>query len=223
MMQVYLFILDQIANIIFIVAQIPDCQRLLITITVCYFLAVPSASLLFYLRVRAVFHDNRLVKGLFGLLWVAVLGGVITVPFAVKGVHIGPTQYCINSEVTSLGSITVVITTFNDTLVFFAIWYKLARSNNLMNETWRELASSFFKGNGFGSISKALYQGGQVFYLYVIKAYHTVIAFLISNYFYSSTVGMNLVTMITVLTPSAPPVYRAMVCAQYSHLKISTC
>jgi len=118
-----------------------------------------------------------------------VAGGSVTVPLAVKGIHIEPTKYCVNAAVKSFSSVAVITSTVNDTLIFVAISLKLM-SNNKVESTPADRARAFFRGEGLSSISKALFKGGQVYYL--------------------STVGMNLLTLIMVLTPSAPPVYRAM-------------
>jgi len=197
---VFVYFLSRISAVLYILtstlfqaAPIPNCQALQLTLGICYCFAVSSASYLFFLRIQAVFHQNKLVQGIFAILWLGVLGGSITVPLATKGAHIAPTQYCINSEVKSFASTAVIMSTINDSLVFLAISVKLLSSDNVEHSA-KDRLKMFFStsgnGNGLSSISSALFQGGQIYYL--------------------TTVGMNLLTMIMVLTPSAPPVYRAM-------------
>lgn len=146
---------------------------------------------------------------MFGVLWLAVLGGSVTVPLATRGAHIAPTHYCINSEVKSFASTAVIVSTVNDSLVFLAISFRLLSNNNEELST-KDRVRLFFstsgKGNGLSSISNALFQGGQVYYLYVCFIFFGN-CFLMDVVF-RTTVGMNLLTLIMVLTPSAPPVYR---------------
>jgi len=179
-----------ITGTLFETAVVHNCTSLENAISVFYILATTGACFLFYLRVRAIFYDNFIVKAFFGFLWLSVLGASVTVPFAIGGTHIGPTQYCINSHFSSFGTASIITITVNDTLVLFAISYKLAWDNNRA-ATPREVAMSFLNGQGLNAVSKVLYRGGLMYYL--------------------STVSMNIVTMTMNLTPSVPPVYRSMV------------
>lgn len=152
-------------------APIPDCGKLQLALGICYCFAVSSASYLFYLRIQAVFHQSTPIKVIFGILWVGVVGGSITVPLATRGAHIAPTQHCINSEVKSYASTAVIMTFINDSLVFLAISIKLLPVGP--DEGFMDRMKLFFrasrKGNGLSHISKALFQGGQIYYLYVFS------------------------------------------------------
>lgn len=175
---------------LFQTAAIANCNLVLVTIGIFFIVAMPASSFLFYMRLRAIFYHNRIVQVIFAVLWLSVLGAAATVPFALKGQHIGPTQYCVNSEVQSYVSASAIASAINDTLVLLAISYKLFKNNDTYS-TWREIDLSVFRGTGLNMISKTLYQGGLIYY--------------------TSTVIMNVIAMTIVLTPSAPPIYRAMV------------
>lgn len=95
-----------------------------------------------------------------------VAGGSVTVPLAVRGIHIEPTRYCVNAQVKSFSSIAVITSTVNDSLIFIAISLKLM-SNNKVESSSMDKVRAFFRGEGLSSISKALFKGGQVYYLYV--------------------------------------------------------
>lgn len=102
----------------------------------------------------------------FGILWLAVSVGSISVPLAVTGSHIGPTQYCFNAEVKSFSSVAVILSTVNDSLVFLAISFKLMAGSD--KKPFLERTKALIQGgNGLTSISKSLFKGGQVYYLYV--------------------------------------------------------
>lgn len=91
--------------------------------------------------------------------------GTISVPLAVKGSHIGPTQYCVNAEVKSFSSVAVILSTIFDSLVFSAISFKLMTDSE--KKTLKDRIKALIRGNGLSSISKSLFKGGQVYYLYV--------------------------------------------------------
>ncbi|KAF7345477.1 hypothetical protein MVEN_01566000 [Mycena venus] len=72
------------------------CSLAQTLVETCFAIAVPSTSLLFFLRARAIFDRNPyLVVSLF-LVWLSVLGSAATVPTAITAINIGPTPYCIN-------------------------------------------------------------------------------------------------------------------------------
>jgi len=176
------------ASLIFQVASVNDCHQLAKAIGWLGALAFPLNSLLFFFRVRAVFYKTPVIVGLFAVLWLGTLGGSLTAPFAVDGTHIGTTQNCVNSNVKSFGSAGIIATAVNDTLVFLAISTQLVMYT--LADSWSSRLKAFMKGKGLGRVSKTLLHSGQLYYMV--------------------TVGMNLVAAVVILTPSVPPVLRAM-------------
>ncbi|TDL22014.1 hypothetical protein BD410DRAFT_771023 [Rickenella mellea] len=173
---------------VFPISAVKSCQTLQVALGACFAVAVPATSFLFFLRVRAVFNTSPWVVRFFAVIWLATLGGSITVPFAIQGGHIGPTQHCINTAVKPFSSAGIIISTCSDTMVFLAISWKLlttARDDSLNGKM-----KSFFSGEGLPHISRILIQGGQLYYLI--------------------TVGVKIVTMTLILTPTIPPVLRAI-------------
>ena len=83
--------------------------------------ALPSTSLLFFFCIYAVFNRQRPVIAFFALLWLAALGGTITVPFAIEGGHIGPTTRYIKL----FCSVSFVMNTCNDILIFLTILWEV--------------------------------------------------------------------------------------------------
>lgn len=74
------------------------------------------------------------------------------------------TQYCYDNtpkEYRSLPSIAIFI---YDTPVFLAITWRLA-ANAVTDKTWRGRVLSIVNGKGLYSLSKALLQYGQIYYL----------------------------------------------------------
>lgn len=150
-----------------LVAPVHSCETFTVVIVTGYSIAIPASTFLFLLRVRAVFRTEPAIQWLFSFLWLGVLGSALTLPFALHGAHIGPTNYCIDSGVRSFGSAGMVASTIYDSLVFLAISWKL--SNNAMQGlTFREKANIFFGGKALPALSRGLLQSGQIYYLCVI-------------------------------------------------------
>lgn len=78
--------------------------------------------------------------------------------------HIGTTQRCINTAVRGYASAPIVLNAVNDTLIFLAISFKIM-SFSLVGTTWQARTRSFVEGKGLPGLSKALLQGGQLYYL----------------------------------------------------------
>ncbi|KAF8515739.1 hypothetical protein JB92DRAFT_2716890 [Gautieria morchelliformis] len=176
-----------LTSMVFQIAPVDSCQALQVALGWCFAVALPSTSLLFFFRIMAVFNRQRRVIAFFAILWLASLGGAITVPFAIEGGHIGPTKLCINTNVKSFSSVGFVMNTCNDILIFLAIsWEVVSRAPS------RNKVRSFFAGRDLPFVSKELLQGGQQYFMI--------------------TVGMNLLTMILLLLSSSsiPPVIKAM-------------
>jgi hypothetical protein len=60
--------------------------------------------------------------------------------------------------------VVAVLNAINDTLVFLAISYHII-SYTTIGDSWSARAKSFFTADGLPRLSKALLQGGQLYYL----------------------------------------------------------
>ncbi|KAK7679047.1 hypothetical protein QCA50_017991 [Cerrena zonata] len=195
----------------FVAAAVNNCHILAKTIGWFGAFALPCNSLLFFLRVRAVFlHSNIIVFG-FLILWLSTLSA-LTIPFTVNGAHIGTTKSCINSEIRKLTSAGTVATAVFDTMVFLAISFRILQLS--LRDSWKDrLFKSFLSGEGLGWVSKAVLHTGQLYFM--------------------ATIGFNMLTVISVLSPTIPPVLRstssapnvalqnAMACRVYRLLKLA--
>jgi hypothetical protein len=127
-------------------------------------LSTSLTALLFLLRVIAVWNRDKLVVALFSLLWLGTLGGALTVPFAMTGAHIGPTQACINTKLAGYTEAMAIASMINDSAVFLVITYRIL-VNSLLEENFSAQFKAFF-GQGFlPNLSKNLLQSGQHYYL----------------------------------------------------------
>ncbi|TCD65198.1 hypothetical protein EIP91_002984 [Steccherinum ochraceum] len=173
---------------VFVVSPIHDCHMVAKLVGWFAALSLPCNCLLFLFRIRAVYHRNLYVIGFFGIMWLAILGSALLAPWSLNGVHIGTTQYCIPSEVTTNNAIGMIISAVNDTLVLVAITARLVMFS--LADTWAGRIKIFLRGQGLGSVSKIVLQTGQIYYI--------------------ATVGINIAAATIILIPSVPPVYRAM-------------
>ncbi|KAF8160223.1 hypothetical protein K438DRAFT_1860027 [Mycena galopus ATCC 62051] len=149
---------------IFLTYPVGACRALDLGLQSLYPVAIPSTSLLFFFRVRAVYDGARTITIIFGLMWITELATCIIVPFATGGVNIEPTRYCIVSEVPSYSGAVGMVPAVFDTAVFIAISYKLV--GNAYIET--ERVRAFFTGAYLPSLSKSLLVDGQVYYFITV-------------------------------------------------------
>ncbi|KAF8180725.1 hypothetical protein K438DRAFT_1938159 [Mycena galopus ATCC 62051] len=148
---------------VFLTYPVGECRTFHLALGFLYPIAIPSTSLLFFFRVRAVYGHTRRVTIIFGLMWIAVLGTCIVVPIATGGVNIGPTRYCILGE---LGMFAAAIGVgLFDTAVFLAISYELVRNTHVEHPSLKQKPHTFVIGAYLPSFSKSLLVDGQVYYL----------------------------------------------------------
>lgn len=119
-------------------------------------------SFLFLRRVQAVYAGNHFVWWIFGFLWFGIIAADVMLFLGTHSRHIPGTYYCMLYGVKQYVSATSFIPAAFDTLVFFAISYKIAfRSINTIGSDWSKL----FSGNTLPAFSRAVLQGGQQYYL----------------------------------------------------------
>lgn len=117
-----------------------------------------TTSFLFLRRVQAVYLGNRFIYWLFWFLW---LGSSVLIVLLIPGTHshhIPGTRHCIVYEVERYVATSSFMPAVFDTLVFFAISYKIAFQ---LDTGWRALVS----WNAFPTLSRVVLQGGQKYYL----------------------------------------------------------
>lgn len=123
-------------------------------------LTLPTASLLFYIRLSAIYlHDKRAMV-FFGLLWSAVMGYFI---YDTVQSHEQFAQIHSISPGKNHAWIYITNAIF-DTLVYLAISWKLAAFST-SNDGYKQRLLSFTTGDGLLGLTKALLRGGQLYYL----------------------------------------------------------
>ncbi|KAF5360788.1 hypothetical protein D9756_004984 [Leucocoprinus leucothites] len=126
------------------------------------------STFLFLRRLHAVYSDQRWVRWIFSLLWIAYVAVEFSVPFGVGTIHIPGTRYY-RSTVTkrNVGANGILLLIY-DTSVFLAITIKVVTSHSSTDE--RVKWSTIVSGKALPRLSRAIIQGGQQYYLMTAAA-----------------------------------------------------
>ncbi|KAF7373786.1 hypothetical protein MSAN_00590300 [Mycena sanguinolenta] len=151
-------------SFVFAVAPVQNCNTLILGSSICAALSQATTAMLFFLRATAVWHSNKIAYAVFSILWISVLGAAITVPLGLRAAHVGPTSQCIVTVVPADTQAAVIVPLINDTVIFFAINYRIL-AHTIAGNSFLARLRVFFGGTGLSVLSQALLQGGQHFYL----------------------------------------------------------
>ncbi|KAJ7686235.1 hypothetical protein B0H17DRAFT_848313, partial [Mycena rosella] len=220
------YVVSRIGSLIYVLGftifssyPLQACNAAYLAFNVFYPIGVSASAFLFFFRVRAIYGDDRIVTAIFGFLWLAVLGSSLTIPFGGAAVKLGDPSKCIIARVevfTYVGA-SAIILTVHDTLVFFAISYRLVSNFGTQEQTWCEQTwgtrlKMMFSGAHLPIFSKALFADGQMYYMI--------------------TVVTNIVSMLLVYIPTVSLVYHGflvvpsvmlssiMACRVYRNMKL---
>lgn len=147
--------------------------------------SIACTSLLFFLRVRAVYRRAiyvTVIFGTLGLVTVAVnifesttrhMGQsrhdsysslLLLTSFAILEIgRIPQTKYCNHNTITHYT--LPISTSLNDTLIFLAISYRLAADVVAVEKSWRVRLFLITRGKGLYHLSRSLMQSGFTYYL----------------------------------------------------------
>jgi hypothetical protein len=127
-----------------------------------------STALLFFCRVRAVYDRQRCITWMFGILWICVVGGALTIPLASRATKIG--SACVVEHLARYLISNGIATTVYDTSVFLAISFRLL-ANSRVEQTPRDKVRATLCGEAnLYAFSQALFRDGQTYYLYVLSS-----------------------------------------------------
>lgn len=134
--------------------------------------SISSTAFLFFMRIRAIYANNKYVVLFFFLSWLAVVGGcVFETQNGGKKVQLAsipsPGTYCIYSPDLNFISLVTSMTTIpmvNDTLIFVAITWRLMQ-NAHVKVNLRNGIRVMILGHYLPAFSRALLKDGQVYFL----------------------------------------------------------
>nr|GAT58760.1 predicted protein [Mycena chlorophos] len=159
---------------IFVTYPVQNCHLMLNSVMVGFSVSQASTAFLFFMRVAAIYDRNRVFHCILFTLWLGALGGSTLVAIGGTGANIGPTAYCTIGATEDFVGITPILVLIHDTVVFFAITYRLFMSSfpEPEVESTRRMAAlsiqnihSFFTGKYLGAFSRAVLHDGQFYYL----------------------------------------------------------
>ncbi|KAJ6454628.1 hypothetical protein C8R45DRAFT_1082682 [Mycena sanguinolenta] len=178
-----------LTSFVYEVAPVKNCEALALGWSICAILSQTGTRILFYLRVTAVWHPSKIVYVVFFILLIAVPSASLTAPLGIRAAHVGPTMQCITTAVPANIEVAAIMPLINDTAVFLAINYRILAHTTVVDSSMARLRV-FFGGRGLSTLSRALLQSGQHFYLVAVAA--------------------NVTLLVLVKLPQLPPVYRSM-------------
>jgi hypothetical protein len=136
---------------------------LMFMISVLNMVIMPATSVLFFVRLSAVYSRNKYVMSFFGSFWLITLG--IFIFDSIKGLlrcsDIGPSTRCFSLQHQDAWG--YMATSIYDTLAYLSISWQLA--SFAPADRWYDRLKSFATGEGLGWLSKVLLQSGQIYYL----------------------------------------------------------
>jgi hypothetical protein len=140
---------------------IGHCSQWLTAISSFYGLSIGFTTLLFFLRIRALFMQDKLVVAFFFILWMAVMGTNLSIINAIGTANIGPTQFCLNASLKQYVFLAGVVSLVNDTLAYLAITFRL--SSLSYGEASKTRTMLF--GDSLPKLSKAFFKDSQLYFL----------------------------------------------------------
>jgi hypothetical protein len=150
---------------ILIAVPLTNCNTLLYVMGTLILVVAPSKTTLFFLRVKAVYANNKNVAKFFGFLWFVVFAFNCLAPFATKAARIPSVRRCYVAKIEPYGLIPILAHISFDSPVF-AISLRIL-SFSVVGDTLGDRARSFFRGEGLPNLSKSVLHGGQLYYLSV--------------------------------------------------------
>ena len=128
-------------------------------------LSIPCNTWIFFLRVRAVYHDSRPIKCVFLFLWLLTLVSIGT-PFTytLPSIPLGDGK-CFVTFIfhRRLEAISLAALTLFDTAVMIAISIRMMSYS--LSDSWKSKVSSLVFGNEMGHTSRLLLKSSQIYYL----------------------------------------------------------
>ncbi|KAJ7023389.1 hypothetical protein C8F04DRAFT_183006 [Mycena alexandri] len=161
---------------IFASYPLPDCETAYIVFNIFYPISVSGAAFLFFLRVRAIFQGERMPTIIFGCLWLAVLASSISRSSIISGgaIGLGDPPVCVVAphapQVSAFAGLAGIVIMVHDTIVFFAISYRLTALTQAEQLAPGEQVKALFSGANLPAFSKSLFMDGQMYYMVAVVA-----------------------------------------------------
>ncbi|KAJ7744390.1 hypothetical protein B0H16DRAFT_1422533 [Mycena metata] len=190
-----------------------DCNTAYIAFDIFLAIGVSGAAFLCFLRVRAIFQDERIPTIVFGCLWLAVPASSINSIISVGAVGLGDPTVCVFAPrygTATYGLAGIVLMVY-DTIVFLAISYRLISNFQAEQQTPGEQIKALFSGAELPAFPKSLFMDGQMYYMIAVAAniVTTVMAYVRVTPIYRGFLVIPNITLTSI-----------MACRIYRHTKL---
>jgi hypothetical protein len=128
-----------------------------------FVLSRASTAFLMYFRLCAVYNMNKFVVLFFGFTWFSVIGGAATTFVGIEPAYNEHTKHCACTIKHRFIITTSVIDFVNDTLILFAIMYKLGMTG-IRRSPVSQLSSAWKSTGQLQSFLRAFLQDSQIYY-----------------------------------------------------------
>ncbi|PPQ72826.1 hypothetical protein CVT26_003335 [Gymnopilus dilepis] len=161
-----------------ITSPIGDCARVERVINVFPIVFVITNTLLFYIRVLAIYNRNPFIIAFFGFTWLAGAGMSTTYYLAIGAQNIGPTDYCIETlqDPHHLLGGTAIVFLMNDVLLYTAIiWRIYFMFLDYAGITVKQKFRTLLFGKSLPILSKVILLDSQMYFLVIILTKATLV------------------------------------------------
>ncbi|KAF8154875.1 hypothetical protein B0H34DRAFT_541428 [Crassisporium funariophilum] len=159
------------AKTVFLTVQTEDCQAFEMVLIGLYIIFATSTTFLSYLRVCAIWDHNKYIVGFFGLSWLSVVGGSLSLVKGIRGTHFPEgTNFCIDVLIGRYVPVTLFTGLTNDTFLFLATTYGISRSRILLDPTLKGGIRTVIFGSSLPEFSRALLLDSQLCYMIAMCA-----------------------------------------------------
>ncbi|KAJ7773960.1 hypothetical protein B0H16DRAFT_115264 [Mycena metata] len=188
------------------------CNAAFIAFNSFYPITVSSSAFLFFFRVRAIYNNSRVVTIIFGVLWLAVLATSITVPVSGRGGSAGDPPQCFSlARHGAHGGSSGITITIHDTIVYFAISYRLISLFGPTQDTQQtrgDQLKELFTGTSLPAFSKSLFTDGQMYYMITVVTNIITTVLVYASLSSSLYHGLMVIPNVTLTSMMACRVYR---------------
>lgn len=144
---------------------VDELQADVTTAGVMAMVSMVASSYLFLRRVQAIYIEEKLVRWTFFVLWVILSGTEILIPLKTKPIYIPGTKFFDIAGIPPYTSLSLFMLLFFDTSVVVAISYKILSTHHSVPTDEQIPWYSIAAGRTLPRLSRAIFRGGQQYYL----------------------------------------------------------
>jgi hypothetical protein len=127
-------------------------------------LAVPFSSLLFFLRIKGIYHNSRVILFVFSLLWLSTWSTLLfPISYNIKRGQVDQWAWCWVPQLNRWSCIPFVALAIFDTAVVSAITARVALNNQA--KSFGEKVNFIIFAEDISHVARSLLRSGQVYYM----------------------------------------------------------